>query len=458
MHSIFFKILFWFWVTLVLMGLTSFVVVATTKSDNFFPHEHVLHSYIANSLKVFSQTSIEVMNEKGQDAFNSYLAEIEKNMSAQVTVFDRLNNTIYGQTITSEDFELLSTQKYNLHHLAMAPGKIMVQHTITATNGNDYCLIWQIKLAHPRASAINLVYLVIRLLAVTLAAGTLCYWLSRYLTKPIINLRSVVHQLASGDLTARVGSSIGNRKDEIADLGKDFDLMAERLCSLIDSQKRLISDVSHELRSPLARLNVALTLARKRAGEKAISALDRIELESERLNILIEQLLTLARLESNKEVIETKAIKLDQLVQDVVADADFEAQSTQRSVVISSMEKISLVANEELLRRAIENVLRNAIRYTPVDTEVEVSLTQEKFIGTAYAVIRVRDHGEGVPEKALKELFRPFYRIADARDRQSGGAGLGLAIVEKAIKAHKGEVSASNTIDGGLLVEIRLPI
>jgi two-component system sensor histidine kinase CpxA len=122
------------------------------------------------------------------------------------------------------------------------------------------------------------------------------------------------------------------------------------------------------------------------------------------------------------------------------------------------MEKISLVANEELLRRAIENVLRNAIRYTPVDTEVEVSLTQEKFIGTAYAVIRVRDHGEGVPEKALKELFRPFYRIADARDRQSGGAGLGLAIVEKAIKAHKGEVSASNTIDGGLLVEIRLPI
>lgn len=458
MNSIFFKILFWFWVTLVLMGLTSFAVVATTRSDNFFPHEHVLHNYIANSLKFFSQTSIEVLNEKGEEAFTSYLTQIEKNMSTQVTVLNSSNNKIYGQSLSPEDLDLLSSQKQNLHNLAMSPGKIMVTHTINATNGNSYELVWQIKLAHPRASAINLVYLVIRLIAVILAAGTLCYWLSRYLTKPIINLRTVVHQLASGDLNARVGSSIGSRKDEIADLGRDFDLMAERLCSLIDSQKRLISDVSHELRSPLARLNVALTLARKRAGEKALSALDRIELESERLNILIEQLLTLARLEGNKENIEVKPFRLDSLLQDVVADADFEAQSTQRSVVILSIDKVSLVANEELLRRAIENVLRNAIRYTPVDTEVEVSLTQEKFISKNYAVIRVRDYGEGVPEKALTELFKPFYRIADARDRQSGGSGLGLAIVDKAIKAHNGEVTASNTINGGLLVEIKLPI
>jgi two-component system, OmpR family, sensor histidine kinase CpxA len=269
-----------------------------------------------------------------------------------------------------------------------------------------------------------------------------------------VKLRAATRRVAGGDLKARVGPAIGKRRDELADLGRDFDLMAERIESLMMAQHRLVSDISHELRSPLARLGVALELARQRAGDEAKSPLDRIEREADRLNELIEQLLTLSKLEIGNQPAPGRPVDLELLVRQIASDADYEARDRNRVARVVASESWVTTGSEELLRRAVENVVRNAVRYTAENTEVEISLRREP---PSLAVITVRDHGPGAPESSLMDIFRPFYRVADARDRQTGGVGLGLAIAERAVKLHGGTVSASNAPDGGLIVEIKLP-
>jgi two-component system sensor histidine kinase CpxA len=294
--------------------------------------------------------------------------------------------------------------------------------------------------------------LVTRLLVVLVIGGIFCYWLARYLTQPILKLRTTTNELAEGNLGARVSKKLAKRRDEVGQLGRDFNSMAERLESMVRAQQRLLGDISHELRSPLARLGVALGLARQRSGPEANGALDRIERESDNLNEMISQLLTLTRLESGTDGRKRTNVDLAALVKEVADDADFEARSLNRKVQIVSSDNCAINGVEELLRSAVENVVRNAVRYTPEGTAVEVALTRQN----GHAVISVRDHGNGVPEESLEKIFRPFYRTEDARDRQSGGGtGLGLAITERAVRMHGGSVQAVNASDGGLAVEMR---
>jgi signal transduction histidine kinase len=306
--------------------------------------------------------------------------------------------------------------------------------------------------------------LALRMGAILLTAGLLCYGLARYLTAPVLRLRDATHRFAGGDLSARVGPTVSHRRDEIAELGRDFDRMAERIETLLTSQRQLLSDVSHELRSPLARLNVALGLARQRSGPEAEAPLDRIEEEAEQLNSLIGRVLALARFESGAVEPELGDVQLDRLVADIAADADFEADPKGTSVRVEAVAPARVTGNEALLRSAIENVVRNAVRYTAAGTDVQVSVTREtggdgaRGPGAAGVVVTVRDHGPGVPDDQLGELFKPFYRLAGARDRQSGGTGLGLAIAERAVRLHGGSVRAANAPGGGLVVEIRLPL
>ena len=234
--------------------------------------------------------------------------------------------------------------------------------------------------------------------------------------------------------------------------------MAERIESLMSSQQRLIHSVSHELRSPLARLNVALGLARKQADATVNGSLDRIEREAGRLNELIGNLLTLARWESSAERVNCDDVELDALVREVAADADFEAKSRNRSVRVVTLSPCSIAGVRDLLRSAIENVIRNAVNYTHKGSEVEVTLEHVRGPALESAVIRVRDHGDGVPEHALENIFSPFYRVADSRERSSGGAGLGLSIAAKAVSLHGGQVKAENSPSGGLMVELRFPL
>jgi two-component system sensor histidine kinase CpxA len=296
-------------------------------------------------------------------------------------------------------------------------------------------------------------FLLINLAVILITAGGVCYWIARYIATPISRLGAAARRLADGDLKVRVGKVVGNRRDEIADLGKDFDLMAERIESLMTTQRRLLRDISHEFRSPLTRLSIALEIARRRGGVEGANAMERIEREAGRLNELIGKLLTLARLDSGVEEIASEPVDMVQLIEEIVDDADFEAQKHSCVVRVLSSEHCTVRGNWELLRSAIENIVRNAVRYTAENTEVQVSM----HCGDHRAVIVVRDHGAGVPEEALADLFYPFYRVGDARDRKEGGTGLGLAISDRAVRLHGGAVAAANAPDGGLVVTIDLP-
>jgi len=306
------------------------------------------------------------------------------------------------------------------------------------------------------------------ILIAIISSGLVCYILARYLTSPIVRLRAATQQLASGDLSARAGVPGSRRHDEMAELMRDFDRMAERLENLVNAQSRLLTDISHELRSPLARLNVALELARQRSGSDARSALDRIDREANRLNELIQKLLTIARLEAGDESIEKVPVHLEQIVHEIAKDAAFEAQTRHCEVEATVVDDCVVMGSPSLLHSAIENVVRNAIRYTQEGTSVEVRLEQgaglqnigqkNDGVGGPEAVVRVTDSGPGVPEDALEKLFRPFYRIDDARGRTTGGVGLGLAITDRAVRLHGGTIRVSNRPQGGLMVEIRLPL
>jgi two-component system sensor histidine kinase CpxA len=289
------------------------------------------------------------------------------------------------------------------------------------------------------------------------------------LTAPAVKLRNATHQFAAGDLKTRVGPLMGRRRDELADLGRDFDVMAERIESLLISERRLLGDISHELRSPLARLQLALDLAEQTADPETKQYLARIESEAEELNGMIGQLLTLTRLENavaaQQGSKDAAFIDLEQLVKHVCENADFEARARGVRVELLHSERCQIIGNGELLHSAVENVVRNALLHAPQSPKVEVALTvaphealTAEDTATREAVIRVRDYGPGVPEESLQDLFRPFYRVAVARDRQTGGTGLGLSITERAVQFHGGTVTASNAEGSGLLVEIRLPL
>jgi two-component system sensor histidine kinase CpxA len=299
---------------------------------------------------------------------------------------------------------------------------------------------------------------VLRLFLVIVVGALVCFWLARYITGPVGQLQSAVRQLADGNLNSRVGSVITHRKDELSDLGRDFNRMAERIESLMVSQQQLIRNVSHELRTPLSRLTVALDLAYQDSDPAIRGYLDRVAREANLLNNLIESLLKLARLESRTEPLDQTVVDLDALICEVAADVDFEAKSRGCGVRVTNLQPCLVYGVRDLLHSAIENVIRNGAAYTKKGTEVEVSLERVVDNGQGCGVIQVRDFGEGVPGDDLESIFKPFYRTADARERSSGGFGLGLSITAEAVRLHGGQVRAENSLGGGLLVEVTLPL
>jgi two-component system sensor histidine kinase CpxA len=280
-------------------------------------------------------------------------------------------------------------------------------------------------------------------------------------TRPVIRLRKAARELAMGKLNARVAWPRSQAAifagDEIDALMHDFNHMAERLESLVDAQKLLLRDVSHELRSPLARLSVALELAREDAEPTRAAHLDRIERETERLNLLIGQLLSLSSMEALERVENFEPLSLNRLVERIIPDAEYEAQQRQCSLAFHADVECQIAGNEELLYRAVENVVRNAIRYTGSGTEVEIRLKMGTAHGRPQAEIEVSDRGPGIPESQLNAIFRPFYRVDYARSPDTGGFGVGLAIAERAVRLHHGELSAVNRKGGGATIRMTLP-
>lgn len=271
--------------------------------------------------------------------------------------------------------------------------------------------------------------------------------LALHLAAPLRKLRRVVEQFGRGNLAARAGTT---RKDEIGELSRAFDEMAERIETLLSAERRLLQDVSHELRSPLARLGFAVELARE--GDERDEALARVRKEADRMTALVGELLQLTRIEGDPTAGKWGSVALHYLLDDIVNDCDLEAKARRCRLVLQSIQPAMMSGEQELLHRAVENIVRNAIRHAPEGTTVEIALELRDDV----ALISVRDHGTGVPESLLTDIFKPFFRVEQDRSRASGGVGLGLAIARRAVEVHHGNISASNA-QPGLAITISLP-
>ena len=294
---------------------------------------------------------------------------------------------------------------------------------------------------------------IVTAIATLLVSTIVCFLLARYLSDPIRHLRAATRSIAAGNLGVRVSSLMGSRRDELGMLALDFDLMAERLRALLASHRELLRDVSHELRSPLARLQIALGLAR-RPNANLEQEFDRIEQETARLDELIGEILSLSRLDDPARAQVMEPVNLEELIETQVDNARVESEPRSIHVLIQAMAPLTIPGDRELLYRAVENVLRNAVRFSPEGGMVEVAVERT----LEQALIRIRDHGPGVPNDLLARIFEPFFSVASARDRESSGYGIGLAITARVAALHGGSVRAKNAEDGGLVVEIALPL
>ena len=296
----------------------------------------------------------------------------------------------------------------------------------------------------------------LRLVAAAVISALISYFLARSLATPLEELRKASRKIAAGDLATRVSKTVPSRQDEIGQLAKDFDIMTSRLQAMQQANQRLMQDVSHELRSPLARLSVALEIARKKGVGDIGSEIDRITLESERLGTLINDVLGLLRESSETTPRLDEDLDLSALLSDLVEVVNYEVPEGKPGISWQPAAPCEFHGDRELLWRAMENLLRNALRYTDPDRGVLLDLV----VGKRKSQVRleVRDFGSGVPEGELEKIFEPFYRVQESRDRGSGGHGLGLSIAANAVQMHGGSVQASNAQDGGLIVSISLPL
>lgn len=290
---------------------------------------------------------------------------------------------------------------------------------------------------------------VLRLLVAIAVSTLVCWLLAWYLSRPIRRLRWAAVGLGKGDLARRVSEAGDYARDEIGELARDFDRMAERLARARAIQQQLLRDVSHELRSPLARLQVALELARERGDPEA---LDRIELEAGRLDRLIADILELSRGLAGDQAPSRAPVDLARLLERIAEDASFEGSRTDKPVRYLGPGSLAAELDAQLIARAVENVVRNALSYAPAGEAVELELSAVD----GAALITVSDRGPGVPEDQLGRIFEPFHRVDDART--TGGHGIGLAIAAAAIHAHAGKITARNRAGGGLEVSMQLPL
>ena len=451
MKSLFLKIFLSFWLAQAL-----FLVLAILVTLAFRPRASSWEGLLATALN----ESINTYEQNGRTGLRDYLENLERTQHVRAFLYNENMEEVAHRGAPEWALRVASGGSRIPHEgfIFPTPPPVLRDSRASSDGLHRYTLVLSPPpgprlFLGPKGLPIPGLFIAI------ISSGLVCYFLAWFLTMPVVRLRAATRRLAAGDLSARAGAPSVRRRDEVAGLMRDFDTMASRLEALVKAQSRLLNDISHELRSPLARLNVALGLARQRSGAESAAMLERIELEAARLNELIGRLLTLARMEDGEQRIPSRPVLLDEIVLTIAEDAEFEAQA-RHCHVRSEIPAGSWVVRGDasLLHSAIENVVRNAIRYTREGSTVQIHLEKEHVEGGDEAVVRVTDCGEGVPADALEKLFQPFYRLDDARGRQTGGVGLGLAITERAVRFHGGKVSASNRAEGGLMVEIRLPM
>ncbi len=495
MPRLFWKIFGWFWGAMILIGLALYTVVLTTRPE---PMPLEWRKNTASALGATATVMVSEWERGGAPALRTALRSAQRGGKVRLRLLDANGQKLGRPAANIDDADAPdnrsalgadNSRTFNLPAIesrfaddatvakararfekmvkqASAGGqpvfelfnaRVVAAVRETSESGVNYILVADLPLPESGRPATKARTQLIGGAVALVLSGLVCWGLVRYLTAPLITLRNATQKLAAGDLAARTGANRNGRRDEVGDLGRDFDIMAGRIENLVEGQRQLLGDISHELRSPLARLRMAGALGRRQiesgaAGTEFMPAFERITRETGRLDALIGQLLDLTRLENGGQG-EFESVNVTELVKEIAADARFEAQTCNKRVELGRADDFSMQGERTLLGSAIENVVRNALRHTPENTAVEIALEAS----ASGALIRVRDFGAGVPPETLERIFEPFFRVEEARDRQSGGAGLGLAIVQRAISAHGGKVSARNVENGGLEVELDLP-
>ena len=454
MRTLFWKIFISFWSVVAI-----FIVIAVLLLGRRAPLPETHRQAVDNdAFAMYARSLAQTYDVGGKVELYRYLQQFKRTSRGEAYLLDRLGNEVAGQILPPQAKEMAARAQLESESVVVG-GKEFFARPIVTNSGASYVAVVGFprtvdEFPPPPGPQRPLRDLGIAIII----SGIVCFWLARYLSAPIVRLRNAAQELSKGNLAARAKKkNVDHRRDEIAQLVQEFDQMAEQIESLMHAQKRLISDVSHEFRSPLTRINLAVELIRNVDSPGVSTAIARIEQETERLNGMVGKLLTLSRMEAGQQLVDKEEIELADLLRQVVDDADFEARNRNCRVVLYEADECRAVGSPELLHSAVENIVRNAVRYTADRTEVEVRLICRTTDVGSEAVVKIRDHGPGVPDSSLQQLFRPFFRLDESRERKTGGAGLGLTIAQRAVRLHGGEVSASNATGGGFEVTITFP-
>jgi len=450
MRGLFFKVFIIFWIAQSLI----FVISTALIVRHHFDSPDVIFDTFFSNLRLDAAKAASAYEAGGCDVFQAY----GKSSAETIALEDSAGRSL----CSGAGFEMPSQQKPIAAEITGTQIGRQYVWRVPVTSGGGMSYMFLLSRPHePKHFGWyrDLLRFSFPQLPVAIVVGGLTtFALVLLFTRPVARLRKAARELASGKLSARVSWPTSQSPlfagDEIHALMHDFNHMAERLESLVDAQKLLLRDVSHELRSPLARLSVALELAHEDSDPAAVPHLERIERETERLNQLIGQLLTLSSMEALEKVENLQPLSLNDLIERLLPDAEYEARQRQCTVTFHADDQCAVSGNQELLYRAIENVVRNAIRYTENDTEVEIWLRKT---AKGCAEIEVSDRGPGIPENQREAILRPFYRVDYARSPKTGGFGVGLAIADRAVRLHHGDLCAKNRPGGGATFRITLP-
>jgi signal transduction histidine kinase len=451
MTSLYWRIFLSFWLALALILVGTVSVVVNGEQQRRFSRAWTQRA------EIYAQAT-QTFESGGANALRDWLKGMHRaDNSAPIFITDTSGQEMLGRSIPDYLREpperLAASHDVLLHPTLKGIGGPLV---LVGPDARTYHVIVGPLRAGPHLfgelemPAVSTATLVIALVV----SAVVCFFLARYLVLPVDQLRRATRQIASGDLDVRVSPKLKGRHDELGLLASDLDTMAERVRNLLELKQQLLRDVSHELRSPLARLQLALSLARREEGSGVERHLARIGCEADRLEELIARTLKLARLERPMQGIERTQVDVAELLTNIVADVAIEADAHGCSVALETARPLEVNGDPELLRSALENVIRNAVRYAPAGSKVGIDARRGD--GRRIEVI-VRDHGPGVPEKDLELIFEPFYRVDAARNRAVGGDGLGLAIAARAVAIHGGTIQARNLGSGGLAVQLSLP-
>jgi len=455
MPNLFLKVFFWFWATVIVTGIA--LILTFILEPRSVPSRW--HETLTETARYSGSIAVETAEREGPASASRYLARIEHDTHMKSCLFDAAGSAIAGTGCNSFGDLTSHVAASHVFVFSLRYGITRVAFTLAGQSGRNYIFATELP-AGPRAAlGVNRSAMLLQWGVALAVSGLICSLLTRYLTRPILQLREVSQKLAAGDLTARASQVLMQRRDEMGDLVRDFNAMASRIDELVSRQRQLISEVSHELRSPLARLNVALDLGRERKGSDP--AFEQMQEDIELLDEMIGRLLTIAKLDISELQVPMTEVDLTDLLTQISRNAKFEAGESGSAINLTTSGRCVVRGNAELLHSAVENVVRNAIRYTPNETSIDICLACERSSRGPEVRLTVRDYGPGVPEAELKNIFQPFYRVTDSRDRQSGGTGLGLAIADRVVKIHQGTIRAENVAPRGLRVEIllaRLPI